>query len=287
MRIMNMTRIKLFALAGLFLLCAFLMGNVVLAAELDDKTIIATVNGTPIQYSQIKITESFVLKHFKNKHRRSPKTKEEFIRKQEHRSFRIAVHDVLRKEQYRKYDVAVTPEEIDSRIEAKYQSNKKFYEEREQMAIRITEALKAVREEGMDKGEAYIKFLRNKGVYKVDRNTWEAILNMPPEKIAEIVTMLDWNVEDYKKSLRPSITKSILDKRLFWEITEELREEDPDYVASRAKYGREEADNLYGDYYWRGKSRSWWLKRYQEADIDIKVPEFEPALEESIKLYKK
>lgn len=275
-------------------MCGFFMGNVVLAAERDDKTIVATVNGTPIQYSQIKITESSAVSEFQKKHRRSPKTKEDFlelkeyIRKQEHRGFRIAVHDVLRKEQYRKYDITVTPEEIDSMVETRYQSDKKFFEERKQMFIRATEALKAVREEGVDKEEAYRKYLENKGVYNVDRRGWEAFLNMSPEKMAETEKiMLNWNVEDYKKSLRPSITKSILEKKLFWEITEELKEKDTVYVAYRAKYGREEADDRYGEHYWWGKKNSWWLKRYQEADIDIKVPEFEPALEESIKLYKK
>jgi len=287
-----MLRKKLFTLVGLFLLCGFFVSNVVLAEELDGKSIIATVNGTPIEYKQIKLPEFSAIRIFEADKKRLPKSGNDFlelkriIREKENDAFGRAIINAIRDEQNEKYQITATPEEIESEMGSMYPEGylEKNLKEHQKSMIPVVTAIKAVREAGMNKDEAYKKFFENKGAVK-DRRHWEEFLEMAdtPESIADLENFaLHLTIEDHKKNLVPMIEESVFNNKLNQIIERELIDTDPefnDYLSVKNKSGLGMAEHKYGDFYEVRKKNSWWLKRVKKAEINIKVPEFESALE--------
>lgn len=289
--------IKRYILIGFLILAAlpFSTGKVY-ARWIDTQAIVATINGEPIFYKEIKFEENVADTLFEKKYSRPPENEDDFKkvkqiqRKKEIENLARAIRHHIYDEVLRKKNIIPTTEELIATHEKMFKdqdSDKKREQIRENVPFIL--ATEAVHNNKMTVEEAYKKYIqRKKNNYGI--STFKRFLNnyRSPEYLDTFKKYLYLTGDEITQAIQTRRDKRAIEDKLNHIIDEELVATDPEFadlyiIHKEIRQFKEKRKKLesrvpFGESLVRQKRLEWWGKQYREADIQIKAPEFSSAL---------
>ena len=266
------------------------------ARWIDTQTIVATIDGEPIFYGEIKFEENVADTLFEKKFSRPPKNENDFKtvkqiqRKKENENLARAIRHHIYDEVLEKKKIIPTTDELIATHEKMFKdqdSDSKREQIRENIPFIL--AAEAVQNNKMTVEEAYKKYIqRKKNSYRI--STFKRFLNnyRSPEQLDTFKKYLYLTGDEITQAIQTRRNRPVIENKLNHIIDEELIATDPEFadlyiIQKEIRQFKEKRKKLeswepFGESLARQKRLDWWGKQYREADIQIKAPEFSSAL---------
>lgn len=268
----------------------------VYARWIDTQAIVATIDGEPIFYGEIKFEENVADTLFEKEYSRPPENEDDFKvvkqiqRKKENANLARTIRHYIYDDVLEKKNIIPTTEELIATHEKmlKDQDSDKKREEIK-MNTPFILATEAVQQNKMTVKEAYKKYIqRKKNHYSI--STFKRFLNnyRSPEHLDTFKKYLYLTGDEITQATQIRRNRPLIESKLNHIIDEELIATDPEYadlyiIQKEIRQFKEKRKKLeswvpFGESLARQKRLEWWGKQYREADIQIKAPEFSSAL---------
>ena len=252
------------------------------------ETIAVVVNGKSISYSDIEVVPQVAQSYFERSKGYAPKTEKDFKkvakikRELEIKSLVKKIKGVVYSEWVKKFNISISEEEIKKRQE-KLEAGidwGKVANDTEARLKPLVKALKAVYDKGESKDQAFEKYLKG----RVDKQSWE--MQLIQYKTPEMRKMLEGLLVNTKTKLKDmdwGVQRRLFSENFRHAVHLEIAKEDPEFGQNLKLKKENPAHSKFKErkmrYYFLRKRHGWWLERYKDADIQIKMPEYERVLD--------
>lgn len=255
------------------------------AQPIDPTRIVARLNGAPIQYGEIRVSDEDATLAWRLIHKQEPPLGgpgpqlEEARQIAESTRLRARIQGRIRETVISKLGIAVSEKEIDQRWNEMLGSG--YLEKRqaiqEQTAAPLLSALTAVYDERVDEATAYKTFLQG----RLTREQWQVHLRTyrTPElrkALADFVRLSSDSRKSADLGSRIGIRKALLAEKVESVIDHELERADPRFAKSKMLLEGREGDGskAEAETYVTSRRKEWWLERYRSADVEILDPRY-------------
>lgn len=266
------------------------------ARWIDPASIVATVDGAPIFYREIKFEENVADTLFEKKYSRPPENEDDFRkvkqiqRKKETENLARTIKNYIYDEILEKKNIIPTTEDLIAQHEKmlKDQDSDKKREDIKMYAPLIL-ATEAVQKNKMSAEEAYNKYIKGKRKnYRI--SNWKKFLSQfkSPKLLDSFKRTLYLTGEEITQAIQARRNRWVIEKKVNHVIDDELAATDPEFadlyiIQKEIKQFKKKRKKLeswvpFGEDLVRQKRLEWWEKQYKEVDIQIKAPEFSSAL---------